>query len=178
MSEPSTMTPTPAAAATTSTAPGKYAKYAVLYVDDEEQALKYFRKGLEKEFTVLTAPNIAQGMEILNRDAAKIAVVITDQRMPGGSGTDLLTEVRKRWPGIVRILTTAYSEIDDAIQAVNGGAIYKYLTKPVDFALMRETMRSAYDLFLSQGERDSMLQIKMSSLRRMVVADRVASLSN
>jgi two-component system probable response regulator PhcQ len=156
----------------------KYSKYAVLYVDDEEQALKYFRKGLEKDFAVLTATNITQAMEILNRDAAKVAVVITDQRMPGGSGTDLLAEVRQRWPSIVRILTTAYSEVDDAIKAVNTGAIFKYLTKPVDFALMRETMRSAVDLFLSTGERDAMLQIKMSSLRRMVVADRVASLSS
>jgi two-component system probable response regulator PhcQ len=182
MSEPS-ITPLPAngngnGAAGAAAAASKYAKYAVLYVDDEEQALKYFRKGLEKEFSVLTASNISQAMEILQRDAGKVAVLITDQRMPGGSGTDLLTEVRQRWPAIVRIITTAYSEIDDAIKAVNAGAIFKYLTKPVDFAVMRQTMRSAFDLFLSQGERDTMLQIKMSSLRRMVVADRVASLSN
>ncbi len=156
----------------------KYNKYVVLYVDDEEQALKYFQKGLGREFQVMIATNVAAALEILNKDAAKIGVVITDQRMPGASGTELLTAIRKQWPGIVRIMTTAYSDMESAIAAVNAGAIFKYLTKPVDFALMRETLKQAMDEFLARGERDSLLQIKMSDLRRMVVADRVGSLAN
>ena len=71
-----------------------YAKYAVLYVDDEEQALKYFRKGL-KDFQVLIAPNVAQATEILAREGGRIGVVITDQRMPGQSGTELLARLRR-----------------------------------------------------------------------------------
>jgi two-component system probable response regulator PhcQ len=155
-----------------------YTQYAVLYVDDEEQALKYFRKGLGKLFTVMTATNVDSALEMLKQDSAKIGVVITDQRMPGKQGTDLLAAVRNQWPGMVRILTTAYSEISSAIEAVNTGAVFKYLTKPVDLQHMRDTLMQAMDLFLAQQERDSLLQIKMSSLRQMVVADRVGSLTN
>jgi two-component system probable response regulator PhcQ len=160
------------------TATTKYNKYAVLYVDDEEQALKYFQKGLGRDFQVMIATNVAAAMEILKKDAAKIGVVVSDQRMPGGSGTELLTNIRRQWPNIVRIMTTAYSDMESAIAAVNAGQIFKYLTKPVDFNLMRETLKQAMDEFLARGERDSFLQIKMSDLRRLVVADRVGSLAN
>ena len=156
----------------------KYAKYAVLYVDDEEQALKYFQKGIGREFQTMVANSVEAAMVILERDADKIAVVLSDQRMPGQCGTELLKTVHTRWPGIMRVLVTAYSELDSAIEAVNGGAIYKYLTKPVEFAKMREVLKSAIDVFLERGERDQLLQIKMSSLRRMVVEDRVRSLNN
>jgi two-component system probable response regulator PhcQ len=158
--------------------PTPYNKYTILYVDDEEQALKYFQKGLGKEFQIQIATTVAAALEILARDADKIGVVVTDQRMPIQCGTELLKAVHARWPNIVRILTTAYSEVDIAIEAVNGGQIFKYLTKPVDFQLMRETLKAAMDRFLSQGERDSLLQIKLSSLRRMVVADRIQSFAN
>src|ERR1700730_17102211 len=105
---------------------------AVLYVDDEEQALKYFRKGLEKDFRTLIAPSAAQAIAILEQEAASIGVVITDQRMPGQSGVAFLSEVRQKWPSIVRILITAYTDIDSAVAAVNAGAVFKYITKPAD----------------------------------------------
>src|SRR3984885_12889226 len=92
--------------------PTPYNKYIVLYVDDEEQALKYFQRGLGKEFQIQIATNVAAALEILGKDAAKIGVVITDQRMPSQSGTELLKIVHAKWPNIVRILTTAYSEVD------------------------------------------------------------------
>lgn len=155
----------------------KYSKFAVLYVDDEEQALKYFGKILGREFQVLTANSVATAMEILEKDHEKIGVVLTDQRMPNGNGTDLLKQVHTKWPKIVRMMVTAYSELDLAVEAVNAGQIFKYLTKPVDFPQLRETLKAAMDMFLTQGERDSLLQIKMSSLRRMVVEDRVRSLA-
>src|ERR1700759_757353 len=83
------------------------AKFAVLYVDDEEKALNYFKKGLGKDFQVLIAANVAQANEILAREASRIGVVITDQRMPGQSGTDLLAQLRRESPNIVRVLVTA-----------------------------------------------------------------------
>lgn len=176
---PPTPPATPAATQTTATtAPAKLAPFGVLYADDEEQALKYFRKFLDKEYKVFTATSVKDAIAILDRDAAQIGVVVTDQRMPGQQGTELLAHIKDKHPNIVRIMTTAYAEIDDAIKAVNSGSIYKYLTKPVDAKLMKETVRAAMDLFISQGERDSIVQIKMSALRRMVVADRVESLAN
>ena len=155
-----------------------YKKYAVLYVDDEEQALKYFRRGLEKDFRVLTANDAPGAVTILERESAEIAIVITDHRMPGRSGVSLLGEVRTRWPHCVRILTTAYSEIDNAIEAVNSGSIYKYLTKPVDFNLLRETLKGAFETFVANSKKETLLEIKMSELRKMIVADRVQTFAN
>lgn len=154
-----------------------YKKYAVLYVDDEEQALKYFRKGLGKELNVLTANAVAPALEILRAEAGKIAVVITDQKMPGGTGVELLTQVRQQWPGIVRILITAYSEIENAIAAVNSGSIYKYITKPADFPNLKAVLQGAMELFLQREDRDTLLKEKADVLQRMVVADRVRSMS-
>jgi two-component system probable response regulator PhcQ len=154
-----------------------YKKYAVLYVDDEEQALKYFRKMLDKEFQILTAPGVPQAMEIMNAQAANVGVVITDQRMPGQLGVELLTQVRQKWPNIMRVLITAFSDIESAIAAVNAGSIFKYLTKPADFQTLRETLKAALDQFFGQAQKETLLQEKVSTLQRMVVADRVRSLA-
>ena len=152
-------------------------KYAVLYVDDEEQALKYFRKGLEKDFRVLTANGVLEALMLLDTQAESIGVVITDQRMPGRTGVDLLTEVRQKWPGIVRILITAYADIDSAIAAVNAGSIYKYITKPADFNQLRSILTEAMKMHLSRRDRESLLTERVGILKRIVVADRVRSLA-
>jgi signal transduction histidine kinase len=143
-------------------------KYGILYVDDEEQALKYFRRGLEKDFRVLTANGVAPAMALLEQDAGSIAVVITDQRMPGKSGVSLLTEVRQRWPAIVRILITAYTEIDSAVAAVNSGAVYKYINKPADFVLLRQILTDAVALHRETVHRDALAE----TLRQLVAQRR------
>lgn len=152
-------------------------KFGVLYVDDEETALKYFRKGMEKDFPVFTAPNVAEAMALLERESANIGVVVTDQRMPGEPGVKLLGQLRQRWPSIIRVLMTAYSEIDSAIESVNSGSVFKYLTKPVDFVLLKKILTEAMELFLSERDRDALVREKASVLQRMIVADRVRSLA-
>ena len=154
-----------------------YKKYAILYVDDEEQALKYFRKSMGKDFTVLVATSVAEANAILDKSADTIGVVITDQRMPGALGVELLKRLRQNWPHIIRLLITAYSEIDDAVEAVNSGAIYKYVTKPADLNELRVTLTAAMELFLNQRERDTLLKERLSVIQRMIVADRVRSLA-
>jgi two-component system NtrC family sensor kinase len=148
-------------------------KVAVLYVDDEEQALKYFRKGLEKHFIVFTAPGVDQAMEILNKEATTIAAVITDQRMPGKSGVDLLTQVRSLWPAMVRILITAYTDIESAVAAVNAGAVYKYITKPADFPLLRQTLTEAVGIY-----RETLHRNAMEKTLRELEAQRQATLAS
>lgn len=130
--------------------------YAVLYVDDEQQAGKYFRKGLEADFRVLTAVNVSEAMAILEREGSTIGVVITDQRMPGQAGVDLLAKVRERWPAIVRILITAFSDLDSAVAAVNVGSVFKYITKPANFLLLRQTLTEALTLHRQTIERDAL----------------------
>ena len=154
-----------------------YRKYAVLYVDDEVQSLKYFEKAYNKEFRVLTASTVEDGLELLKLDGGNIGIVVTDQRMPGRSGTDLLAQVRQTHPRIVRMLTTAYSDIESAIEAVNAGSIYKYVVKPWNVRELRGTLLRAMEFFLVQRERDLLLRQKLHVLQRLIMTDRIRSLA-
>lgn len=152
-----------------------YKKYAVLLVDDEQQALKYFDKAFAKEFRVMTAPSAEQALNIVEKSGQDIGVVITDQRMPGQTGVDLLGQVRQLQPSIVRIITTAYSDLDSAIEAVNLGGVFRYITKPWDIRELRGVLLRAMEFFLVQHERDILLREKLSVLQRMIILDRVRS---
>ena len=150
---------------------------AVLYVDDEEQALKYFKKAFGSRFPVLTAPGVDQALALLEVEHARVGVLLTDQRMPGRTGVELLTKVRQTWPQIVRILVTAYSDMESAVAAVNAGAVYKYLSKPVDLAQTQLVLAEALAMFHAERERDAVVREKVGRLERMIAADRVRSLS-
>ncbi len=151
--------------------------YAILYVDDEEQALKYFRRGFEKEFPVLTASSVPQALALLEKEHANVGVLLTDHRMPGQTGVELLARVRHAWPDIVRILVTAYSDIGSAIDAVNSGSVFKYLTKPVDLPNLKAVLREAMGVFVEKRRRDTLLDEKLSTIQQMVVTDRVQSMA-
>ena len=156
--------------------PFDYKQFAILYVDDEEKSLKYFGLAFEDQFRILTATNAREGLALLERQHAEIGLLMTDQRMPGEKGTWLLDQVRQAHPRIVRILATAFADMDAAIAAVNTGAIYKYVTKPWDPPQLEATLKRGLELFVLQRERDQLLQERMEVLRRQMVADRVLSL--
>ena len=154
-----------------------YQSYAILYVDDEEKSLKYFHRVFDKDFTVLTASSASQAWDILERDQAQVGVLIVDQRMPRETGVELLGRVRRCQPNMVRILTTAYSDLDAAIEGVNSGAIFRYVTKPWDVRDLRGVLLRAMEFFLVQRERDILLREKLSILQRIIVSDRVRCLA-
>ena len=153
-----------------------YKKYAILYVDDEEKSLKYFARAFEENFRVLTAANAQEGLKLIEQHGEDIGVLMTDQRMPGEKGVWLLEKSRQLHPRTIRILATAYSDMDAAIAAVNSGAIYKYVTKPWDPEQLDEVLRRALEFFMVQNERDQLLREKMSVLHNMMIADRIVSL--
>src|SRR5438270_1158374 len=153
-----------------------YKKHAILYVDDEEKSLKYFTRAFEDQFRILTAINAVEGLKLLEEHKDDIGLLMTDQRMPGEKGVWLLERARQLRPRIVRILATAYSDMDAAIAAVNTGAIYKYVTKPWDPPQLENTLKRGLEFFLVQRERDQLLREKMSVLHNMMIADRIVSL--
>ncbi len=148
-------------------------KTAILFVDDEEKALKYFRLAFAKDFDIHTAGSVDTALDILQELGDDIGVLITDQRMPGRQGVDLLKQARRDWPNIVRILTTAYSDLEDAIAAVNRGEILRYITKPWDLNELRAELRHAMDFFLLRRERDLLMNEKLSVRRHLQTADRL-----
>ena len=153
-----------------------YKKFAILYVDDEEKSLKYFERAFGDDFRVLTAANAQDGFKLLKQHADEIGLLLTDQRMPGEKGVWLLERARQLRPHVLRLLVTAYADMDAAIAAVNSGAIYKYITKPWDPPQLALTLRQGLEFFMVQAERDQLLREKMSVLRNMMIADRIVSL--
>src|SRR6516162_4463260 len=153
-----------------------YKKFAILYVDDEEKSLKYFVRAFEEQFRILTAPNAQEGLKLLEQHQNDIGLLMTDQRMPGEKGVWLLEKSRQIQPRIIRILATAYADMEAAIAAVNTGAIYKYVTKPWDPPQLENTLKRGLEFFMVQRERDQLLKEKMSVLHNMMIADRIVSL--
>jgi two-component system, probable response regulator PhcQ len=153
-----------------------YKKFAVLYVDDEQMSLSAFSRAFGDDFRILTADNAQDGFQLLETHKDEIGLLMTDQRMPGEKGVWLLERARKLRPRIIRVLATAYSDMDAAIAAVNSGAIYKYVSKPWDPPQLEETLKHGLEFFIVQTERDKLLQEKMSVLRNMLIADRIVSL--
>lgn len=153
-----------------------YKKFAILYVDDEEKSLKSFARAFADEFQIYTAVNAQEGAQLLAAKPGEIAILMTDQRMPGEKGTWLLERARATSPETLRILVTAFTEFKDAVDAINDGGIYHYVNKPWDPAQLESTLKRAMEFYLMQRERDQLLKEKMEALRNLMVADRLVSL--
>jgi two-component system, probable response regulator PhcQ len=153
-----------------------YKKFAILYVDDEEKSLKYFARAFEDQFWILTAANAEDGFRLLEEHKDEIGLLMTDQRMPGEKGVRLLEKARQLRPRIIRVLATAYSDMEAVIAAVNTGAIYKYVTKPWDPPQLEMTLKRSLEFFMVQRERDQLLKERMEVLHRIMVADRIVGL--
>jgi len=153
-----------------------YQKHAILYVDDEEKSLKYFRRAFDQKFRIFCAANAADGYRLLQEHRDSIGILMVDQRMPGEQGVQFLQKARQLHPKAIRILTTAYSDLEVAVEAVNSGAIYKYVTKPWEIPQLEVTLQRALEFYMVQQERDLLLKEKLSALQKIMITDRVLSL--
>jgi two-component system probable response regulator PhcQ len=153
-----------------------YKRYCILYVDDEEMSLKYFQKSFGNDFSVITASSAAEGMRIIQERGDAIGVLLTDQRMPGEKGLQLIERARQLRPRMVRMMITAYADFGVTVDAVNNGNIFRYISKPIQVEDMRNTLKRALEYFLLQRERDELLLEKLSVVQNMIVADRIISL--
>ncbi|WP_434010590.1 response regulator [Hydrogenophaga sp.] len=138
---------------------------AVLLVDDEPQARKWFARVYGDEFVVLQAADARAALDLLELRAPEVAVLLSDHRMPGEDGVQLLTQVRERHPHIVRLLFTAYADKDMALAAVNQGQVQRILEKPLDEALMRAALRDALAESLRAARDRLLLERRAAALR-------------
>ena len=90
----------------------------------------------------LTAGSPLEAFEVLAKHP--VQVILSDQRMPDMSGTEFFSRVRQLYPDTIRIVLTGYTDLDSVTDAINRGAIYKFLTKPWDDDLLREQVREAF----------------------------------
>jgi signal transduction histidine kinase len=131
---------------------------AVLYVDDDVRNLHAFRLSFKDRFRLVTAGSGHEALEILAREP--IAVLLADQRMPEMSGAELCATVKQRFPDVVRMILTAYSDIASVVEAINGGQVSRYFIKPWRDEELADAMRAGIEAFqLVTVTRD--LQIRL-----------------
>lgn len=135
---------------------------ALLLVDDEPRSVEVMARVLGEEFEVFTALGAAEARRIL--ESEWVQAVFCDQRMPEVSGVSFLTEVRERWPEIVRVIVTGYTEPEDMIGAINGAGIYQYITKPWHPDQLLLVARNAAHLFALQRDHHRLsLELKLAA---------------
>lgn len=139
--------------------------HVVLLVEDEPQARKWFARTYGNEFEVWLAEGAAAALDLLAQRGDAVAVLMSDHRMPGGDGVGLLTQVRARYPHIVRLLVTAYADKDVALAAVNHGHVQQIIEKPLDEALTREALRAALAESLRLARERLLLERRATALR-------------
>lgn len=105
---------------------------SLLFVDDEERVVDLLRMMFRSKYDVYTATSGQQALEIISGNV--IDVIVSDQRMPGMTGIELLSQVRKRSPSTMRILLTGYSDLSAIVGSVNDGEVFRFINKPWDQA--------------------------------------------
>lgn len=117
-------------------------KHTVLFVDDEANLLASIARMLRKEpYTIHTATSADEGLKRLRE--TDVDVIVSDQQMPGMSGTEFLREVRRRYPDTVRFLLTGNPSLDVALEAINEGAVTRFFVKPCNETELRVGIRQA-----------------------------------
>ncbi|MBD1933703.1 response regulator [Funiculus sociatus] len=119
-------------------------KPKILVVDDEPDNLDLLYRTFHRDYKVLRADNGPAALEILASEG-DVAVIISDQRMPLMSGTEFLSLTATQYPDIIRIILTGYTDVEDLVEAINAGKVFKYVTKPWDAAELKALVQQAMD---------------------------------
>ena len=138
----------------------------ILYVDDDRSNRIVFEHSFRQRFHVRCVASGAEALDILNEKGGEVGVLIADQRMPGMSGNELLTRAKDSFPDVVRIVITAYSELDPILRAVNEGLVARYLLKPWDRDQLEAVLAWAVELF-TMGRHSSATQLRLLEAERL-----------
>lgn len=125
----------------------------LLIVDDEENILRALGRLLRRDgYALLTAGSGPEALELLAKNP--VGVIVSDQRMPGMTGSEFLERAKDIRPDSVRIMLSGYTDLQSVTDAINRGAIYRFLTKPWDDELLRDNIRQAFEQYELRAERD------------------------
>jgi DNA-binding NtrC family response regulator len=155
--------------------------YKIMIVDDEPANLRLLERLFRRDYTVVAASSGEEALQLLGQH--DVALLITDQRMPGMTGIELLQRTASLRPHMVRIILTGYTDMNALVEAINCGHVYKYMTKPWDNNALRltveralqhyETNRSLHEL----EQANKRLSIRLQEVTALLVnvADVVAN---
>ncbi|NEQ99969.1 MAG: response regulator [Cyanothece sp. SIO2G6] len=131
---------------------GRSQKPKILVVDDEPDNLDLLYRTFRREFQVFKASSGKDALTVLTAEG-EVAVIISDQRMPEMKGTEFLSKTVPQFPNTVRIILTGFTDVEDLVEAINSGQVYKYITKPWDPNELKEVVRRATETYESLRQR-------------------------
>ncbi|HEX9022808.1 MAG TPA: ATPase, T2SS/T4P/T4SS family [Geobacteraceae bacterium] len=132
--------------------------FNLLFVDDEEGVLHALRRiFLEENYQIFTASSAEKALAIMEK--ARVHLVISDHRMPGMTGAELLKEVKQRWPETIRIMLTGFADVQSIMGAVKDGAVYKFITKPWNDEDLRLTVSLALQQYVLMQENRKLKEL-------------------
>jgi signal transduction histidine kinase len=127
----------------------------LLVVDDEAEILKAMRRQFRKKYQVIVADNASTAINILSKE--DVQVIISDQRMPEMTGTEMYSIIKRQYPDAVQIILTGYSDIQAVIDAINQGNVFHYLTKPWKIDELDNVVEKAFQRFKLISENKQLL---------------------
>jgi serine phosphatase RsbU (regulator of sigma subunit)/CheY-like chemotaxis protein len=150
---------------------GTEAKLRLMVVDDESDNLDLLYRTFRREFEVFRATSGMSALEILDQ-SGEMAIIISDQRMPGMNGTEFLSKTVDRFPDTIRIVLTGYTDVEDLVDAINTGKVFKYITKPWMPDHLKAVVQQAAETYKVLKQRTEELQraLRRESLFNGVMA--------
>jgi len=132
-------------------------KLKLMVVDDEPDNLDLLYRTFRREFRVFKADGALKALELLDKEG-EMAVIISDQRMPLMNGTEFLSKTVERFPETIRILLTGYTDVEDLVEAINSGKVFKYITKPWNPENLKAVVQQAAETYRLLTKRTAELR--------------------
>ena len=146
-------------------------KLKLLVVDDEPDNLDLLYRTFRRDFKVYKADSAFTAMDVLEAEG-EMALIISDQRMPEMNGTEFLGKTFEIFPNTVRILLTGYTDVEDLVEAINSGKVFKYITKPWNPEELKVVVKQASEAYKMVKQRTDALTL---ALRRESIVNEVMS---
>lgn len=156
-------------------------KPKLLVVDDEPDNLDLLYRTFRREFQVFRAESGTKALEVL-QESGEVAVIISDQRMPEMKGTEFLSKTVPQFPNTVRIILTGFTDVEDLVDAINSGQVYRYITKPWDpeeLKILVQKAKESYELQKTRIEELKRAEAQTELVKAIVaIAGNAADLSS
>ncbi|MBW4694647.1 MAG: SpoIIE family protein phosphatase [Lyngbya sp. HA4199-MV5] len=138
-------------------AQGMGTKLKLMVVDDEPDNLDLLYRTFRRDFEVIKADSAIEALQILEQQG-EMAIIISDQRMPEMLGTEFLSKTVDRYPDTIRIVLTGYTDVEDLVEAINAGKVFKYITKPWNPDQLKGVVRQAAETYHVLKQRTNELR--------------------
>lgn len=152
-------------------------KAKMLVVDDEPDNLDLLYRTFRRDFQVLKAESGVHALQLLSEEG-EVAVIISDQRMPEMKGTEFLSRTVPKFPDTMRIILTGFTDVEDLVEAINSGQVYKYITKPWDpneLKIVVQRAAETYELLKQRTEELRRSQSQTALLSTIVNVTQTAT---